>query len=87
MSNKSLKLRINSSLASFQDGNVSISKLRDSLELNGKAFENVNYDLIQELDDILHQLMTSQFAEEEECESGIAEVIQLIRHWLEKLPD
>ncbi len=87
MSNKSLKLRIQNSLASFKGDKESILTLRDSIELNGKAIENLSYDLVGELDDIIHQLMTSQFAEEEHCESGVEEIIPLIHVWLTKVPD
>ena len=86
MSNRSIKDRIEKSLDDFKTGKINIKTLKDSIEVNGRALEMMPYSMIKEIDEIEYKLTLSQFADEEDCDANIEEVLKSIDLWLKKVP-
>lgn len=86
MSNRSIKERIEKSLDDFKGEKINIKMLKDSIVLNGRALEMMPYSMIKEIDEIEYKLTVSQFADEEDCDANIEEVLKSIDLWLKKVP-
>lgn len=86
MSNISLKERIEHSIKEFKSGDIDIKGLKSSIEANGRSLEMMPYALVKEIDEIESRLTMAGFADEEDCETNIEEVLEYIEKWLEKVP-
>jgi hypothetical protein len=86
MSNNSLVTNIRKSIDAFQAGRIGMDALRSSIETNGQALEGIPYELIKQIDDIEYKLSMSQFADDEECETHVDDVVKIINVWLGKFP-
>jgi len=86
MSNRSIKRRIEESLALFRAGKIDIKSLISSVENNGHALEMMPYNLVKEIDEIEHQLTISQFYGEEGCNLDIDGALRTLESWLSKVP-
>lgn len=86
MSNQSLKNKILNSLTLYKDGEISIDELKSAIDKNGRAFENMPYALIKDIEDIEYELTVSIAAAEDDCDASCDEAIILIETWLKKIP-
>ena len=73
-------------LEMYQHKEITRKELISSVEINGRALENMSYALIKELDEIEYKLTRAQFADEDSFLPDEEEAVQFLVNWLEKIP-
>lgn len=63
-----------------------MEELKSSIELNGRAMENMPYDLIKDIDNIEYQLTISEISYQEGVGVINGDVLDAIYLWLDKVP-
>ena len=86
MSNRSLRDRIVTALASYRAGRLRIAELREVVVLNGRAMEMMPYELIKEIDDIEYVLTVAQLHDEDGFVPPIDEALLNLDKWLKAVP-
>ena len=87
MSNVTLKARIVRALAEFEAGRMDHAGLRSAVVENGRALEAIPYALVKGIDDLEYLLTTSQWYDEEGCETSREEALSAVKRWLAQVPE